>query len=397
VNKTTATTLNRLQNSHDAAHVELERYKLLVDSVEDYAIFLMDTTGHIQTWNKGAEKNKGYRADEIIGKHFSDFYLPEDKKARKPERELELAIRLGRVEDEDWRVRKDGSKFWANVVITTLYDTDGKHVGFAKVTRDLTERKQNEDTLRQSNSALKQQQRELEELNISKDEFISLASHQLRTPATAIKQLLGMLIQGFFGDIEPKHLELITRAYESNERQINIVNNLLKVAQVDAGKVVLRKCATDLAMMLSDIAEEQAESLKNKHQHMTLTLPSEPVKPVMVDPEHFRMAISNLVDNASKYSHDRSDIHLTIEANPRNAVIYIRDNGVGIEEKDLPLLFEKFSRIPNELSDKVGGSGLGLYWVNRVIDMHGGKIKVTSKLGKGTTFSVHMPMETVDA
>jgi PAS domain S-box-containing protein len=397
LNKITTTNLTHLRNSHDAARVELERYKLLVESIEDYAIFLMDTTGHIQTWNKGAQKNKGYRADEIIGKHFSNFYLPEDKAAKKPERELELAMQLGRVEDEDWRVRKDGSKFWANVVITTLYDTDGKHVGFAKVTRDLTERKQNEDTLRQNNAALKQQQRELEALNVSKDEFISLASHQLRTPATAIKQLLGMLIQGFFGDVEPKHLALITRAYECNDRQINIVNNLLKVAQVDAGKVVLRKSPTDLAGMLSDIAEEQAESLKNRRQRVRLTLPNDSVKPVMVDTEHFRMAISNIVDNASKYSHQKSDIELILHSDSKSAIISIQDAGVGIAEEDIPLLFEKFSRIPNELSEKVGGSGLGLYWVQRVIDMHGGTIEVISKPGKGTTFSVHMPAEPVDA
>jgi PAS domain S-box-containing protein len=122
--------LTALRSTHDATLEELQRYKLLVESVEDYAIFLLDADGYIQTWNKGARKNKGYTDEEIIGQHFSVFYLPEDNAAKKPERELKLARRLGRVEDEDWRVRKDGSRFWANVVITALHDEDDTIVGF---------------------------------------------------------------------------------------------------------------------------------------------------------------------------------------------------------------------------------------------------------------------------
>src|ERR1044072_5108150 len=127
-----------LQTRHDAVLAELERYRLLVESVQDYAIFLLDVDGNVLTWNIGAEKNKGYKAHEIIGKHFSTFYLENDKAAGKPERELELAQKFGRVEDEDWRVRKDGTQFWANVVITALYDPSGDLAGYAKVTRDLT-------------------------------------------------------------------------------------------------------------------------------------------------------------------------------------------------------------------------------------------------------------------
>ena len=130
-----------LRLKHTATLAELERYKLLIENVEDYAIFLLDTDGCVQTWNKGAQKNKGYTADEIIGKHFSTFYRQDDIDANKPERELTLARQLGRVEDEDWRVRKDGSQFWANVVITALKDDNGDLVGYAKVTRDLTDRK----------------------------------------------------------------------------------------------------------------------------------------------------------------------------------------------------------------------------------------------------------------
>jgi len=175
-------------NQQQAISSDLAKYKLLVESIEDYAIFLLDPTGIILTWNKGAELIQGYPADEIIGKHFSTFYVEQDIKAKKPERELELAKLHGRVEDEDWRVRKDGSHLWANVVITALYDDKKQLVGFAKVTRNVTDRKRYEDEIRRTNVVLKQQQRVLEALNTSKDEFVSLASHQLRTPATIIKQ-----------------------------------------------------------------------------------------------------------------------------------------------------------------------------------------------------------------
>jgi PAS domain S-box-containing protein len=385
--------LTSLKSKHTATLDELERYKLLVDSVEDYAIFLLDPEGYIQTWNKGAQKNKGYTSDEIIGKHFSTFYLPTDVASKKPERELKLARQLGRVEDEDWRVRKDGSQFWANVVITTLRDDDGEIVGFAKVTRDLTERKRNEDALRSNNMLLKKQQRELEALNVSKDEFISLASHQLRTPATAVKQLLGMLTQGFVGDVDPEHLALITRAYEANERQIRIVENLLKVAQLDAGKVVLRLKSVDLHKLLTDIVDEHLATITSKDQTISLDFQRTTHLAACLDPDHFRMAFGNLIDNASKYTREGGKLSVSTRVDDSKLFIALHDEGVGISAHDQKLLFKKFSRITNELSEKVGGSGLGLYWVKRVMEMHQGDITVKSAPGKGSTFTVELPLE----
>lgn len=392
-----ASKLSSLTSTHTATLDELERYKLLVESVEDYAIFLLDADGYIQTWNRGAQKNKGYTAEEIIGKHFSIFYLPADIEAKKPERELILARQLGRVEDEDWRVRKDGSRFWANVVITALKDKDGGIVGFAKVTRDLTERKNNEDLLRSNNTLLKRQQRDLEALNVSKDEFISLASHQLRTPATAIKQLLGMLSQGFVGEVNPKHLALIEKAYEANERQIRIVENLLKVAQLDAGKIVLRIKSVNLHDYLADIIEEQSASAEKRGQTIKLDIKSSTPAILSLDADHFRMAFGNLIDNASKYSPEKSTISVLARGNNNTVVLTVKDNGVGINPEDQKHLFEKFSRISNELSEKVGGSGLGLYWVKRVVEMHHGTISVRSKRHQGSSFIVSLPKDGPDA
>jgi PAS domain S-box-containing protein len=379
-----------LQKRHTAALGEIDRYKLLVDSVQDYAIFLMDPDGYIMTWNKGAEKYKGYKADEIIGKHFSNFYMEEDKAADKPARELVLAKQMGRVEDEDWRVRKDGSKFWANVVITPLYNDNHELVAFAKVTRDLTERKAQEDAIKAANKQLKKQQYELEKMNTSKDEFISLASHQLRTPATAIKQLLGMLLEGFYGEVPDELESILEKAYTNNERQLNIVNRLLKVAQLDSGKVILRKELIDINDMLEGIAAEYAETAHARNQVVQYDPSAGPVY-LRVDRENLRMSICNLMDNALKYTPEGGTITLGIKREKGDGVIYISDTGVGIGKDDIAKLFDKFVRIPNEMSQKVGGSGLGLYWVQKIVSLHGGKTAVTSRLGQGTTFSIVLP------
>lgn len=384
----------RVTKGHADALSELERYKILVESIEDYAIFMLNTTGHIMSWNKGAQKAKGYSADEIIGQHFSKFYSDEDNAADKPARELALAIKQGRVEDEDWRIRKDGSKFWANVVITCLYDTNGQHIGYAKVTRDLTDRKQQEDQVRRTNVQLKQQQRELEKLNASKDEFISVASHQLRTPATAIKQLLGILTEGIYEEVSPGAMKVIKKAYESNERQLNIVNNLLKVAQIDAGKVVLNQSEGDINLLLVDLVEEYGDTVTERHQ--TITLDSIGGEPLMAiyDNEYLRMALSNLIDNASKYTPPGGSIKVIANQDGKHIYVSIQDNGVGISEEDIKKIFSKFVRIPNEMSQKVGGSGLGLYWLQKVIELHGGNVEIKSKLGVGTTFRIILPKVT---
>lgn len=379
-----------LQTEHKKTLSELERYKILVENVQDYAIFFMDPGGYIQTWNKGAEKNKGYTHKDIIGKHFSIFYSDQDNADKKPEQELEIAKKVGRVEDEDWRYRKDGSKFWANVVITALYDEQNNLQGFAKVTRNLTERKVNEDSLRSANSLLQEQQKELQRLNESKDEFISLASHQLRTPATAIKQLLGLMLEGFEGELPQNIRSLLEKTYESNERQISIVNSLLKVAQVDSGKVVLRKKSLDLNEIVRSLIKQYTGIIKLKEQVISVNLQAEPLFGY-IDEQYYRMALENILDNASKYTENGGNITISSKMVGDHAVISIADSGVGISPENISSLFAKFNRIPNDLTYKVAGSGLGLYWAEKIIDLHQGAIEVDSELKKGTTFSVSVP------
>ncbi|MFZ1324380.1 MAG: PAS domain-containing sensor histidine kinase [Candidatus Saccharimonadales bacterium] len=369
---------------------ELDRYRLLVETIKDYAIFHLDTTGHIASWNTGAQRFKGYLPDEIIGKHFSIFYTPIDKQNKKPEWELEVAMKEGRVEDESWRVRKDGTRFWANVIITALFDTEGNHIGFAKVTRDLTERKKYEDNLYKANVRLEASYKELQALSATKDEFISLASHQLRTPATGVKQYLNLLLEGYAGPLSELQMDYLHKAYASNDRQIEIVNDLLRVAQVDAGKVILVKTVTDIGELVADVIDEQVDSFKGRNQGVAYKSPAKTIR-ANIDKVRLRMVIENLIDNASKYTPDKGNITVSVREESGDVYISIEDNGVGIAKKDQSKIFEKFGRANNKLTQKVSGSGLGLYWADKIIKLHDGAIELESQKGKGTAFTIRLP------
>jgi PAS domain S-box-containing protein len=370
----------------------IEFYKLLVNSIEDYAIFLLDPQGVISSWNRGAQKLKGYTPDEIIGTHFSIFYAKADVAKGKPMHLLDMAELLGHVEDEGWRFKKDGNRFWADVIITALRDPSGELIGFAKVTRDLTERKKHEDAMRLANEQLAGQRLELETLNSAKDEFISLASHQLRTPVSGVKQFLGLLLEGYAGELTEQQRDYLQRAYDGNNRQIELINNLLHVAQVDAGKIVLVVSPTNLATLIQDIIDEQVDSFKDRKQRVLLDLPAKDIK-ANVDTLRFRMALENLVSNASKYTPAGGSITIGLRETPKHIEVKVTDTGVGIKPEELPRLFTKFSRIPNALSEVVGGSGLGLYWAQKVIQLHHGQVVVESQYNQGSTFTIRIPKE----
>lgn len=228
------------------------------------------------------------------------------------------------------------------------------------------------------------------DLNKTKDEFISLASHQLRTPATGVKQYLGMVLEGMAGDVTDAQQALLRKAYESNERQLTIVSDLLKVAQIDAGKVRLHRKEVNIAELLTDVIKEQTDTYAIRKQILQFTAPS--FKPMaFADPDKMRMVLENVLDNASKYSEQGKPIQVTLTDEDDVIVVAIHDEGVGIARKDMKKLFGKFNRIHNHLSNHVGGTGLGLYWAKEMVDLHGGIIKVNSVLGKGSTFSVYLP------
>lgn len=229
---------------------------------------------------------------------------------------------------------------------------------------------------------------QLIEINRSKDEFIALASHQLRTPATAVKQYIGMILEGYAGDITEEQRRFLQSAYESNERQIQVVNDILRVAKLDLKKITLKRDNIDVAKLMESILHDMASQLNNRNQKLKFKTADSPIM-AYVDTEYIRMALGNIVDNASKYTPPGKSISVSVKPTVKNQVaVTISDQGVGIAEEDLGKLFKKFSRIDNPLSVKVGGTGLGLFWSNEVVQLHGGIIKVDSTPGVGTSFKV---------
>lgn len=228
------------------------------------------------------------------------------------------------------------------------------------------------------------------EVQAAKDELLSLASHQLRTPATGVKQYLGMVIQGFAGDISSTQRDFLDRAYASNERQLHIINDILYLAKLDAGRIVLTKTEFDLAELLKSICEDLQESGREAGVKLSVTAPKEAL--ALGDGHMIRMVIENLITNAIKYTHPGGKVAISMRSDDKGCyVIDVADTGVGIEPGDIPKLFQQFVRIPNERSNQVSGTGVGLYLARSLAIMHGGDIKVKSRFGEGTTFTLIIP------
>ncbi len=259
---------------------------------------------------------------------------------------------------------------------------------------DVTDQwKLKEDMAEMTESLIEQRDR-LQGLNNSKDEFISLASHQLRTPATAVKQYTGMLIHGYGGKLTKKQLVMLGVAYKNNERQLEIVEDLLRVAQVDAGKVYLDKTVCDIEKLISDAIDNQSLLFESRKQKIIFQKPNSPMK-ATIDINLILMVIENILDNAAQYSKEGDDINITVKKAGPNIAITIKDEGVGIAKKDMTKLFKKFSRVDNPMSASVKGTGLSLYWAKKVLKLHNAKIKVYSEEKKGTKFEIILPINDI--
>ena len=238
---------------------------------------------------------------------------------------------------------------------------------------------------------LTHQRDELQKLNLAKDEFVSLASHQLRTPATVVKQYAAMLNQGYVGDLTEEQSDMVNIIYKSNERQLEIIEDLLRVARVDDGKVYLEKSACDVTELLEAVIEKQAVLFKARKQTVLFNKPKKKIV-AMMDRKLMRMVLDNLLDNAGKYSKPNCQITIVVEQNDISTKISVQDTGVGIRKADIHKLFKKFSRIDNSLSITAGGTGLGLYWAKKILDLHQGSIEIGSTLHKGSIFTVILPI-----
>jgi PAS domain S-box-containing protein len=358
----------------DGNPVASDQFRLLVENVSDYAIFGLDPAGNITSWNLGAEKIKGYAAHEIIGQHFSKFYLPDAIAAGWPQHELELAKAEGRFEDEGWRIRKDGSRFWANVVITALYDENRRLRGFAKITRDLT--------------AAKEAQR-LEEEGRQTHRFLAVLAHELRNPLAPIASA----VKAMEIHATPETMEWARKLIERQTTQLGrLVDDLLDISRVNTGKIVLRNETFDLREVVH-AAEEAMRSLINEHGHIfSISVPNEPVW-VHGDRVRLVQTVVNLLSNAAKYTQDSGKIFLGLATAGDTAHIVVRDNGMGIPKQWLPRVFDLFSQVDARAERTEGGLGIGLSLVKELIALHGGTVEaISAGPGQGSEFVVTLPL-----
>jgi PAS domain S-box-containing protein len=351
-----------------------EVFQLLVSAVRDYAIFMLDPEGNVATWNAGAQRIKGYAPSEIIGRHFSTFYTEEDKQDRKPERELTIARAEGSVEDEGWRVRKDGSQFWANVVITAVYDESGELRGFAKVTRDLSDRKRMEG---------------LEEQGRNLTEFLAMLAHELRNPLAPIRNAAAIL--SMVRDASPQ----VAWCREVIERQTahltRLVDDLLDVSRITRGKLRLEGAIMDLNAAVTRAVETVQPFIEHRGHRLQVSLSKEAV-PVNGDETRLTQVVINLLNNSAKYTPEGGDIRLEVFTQGRDAVIRVTDTGAGIAPHLLERIFDLFTQGERTLARSEGGLGIGLTLARRIVQMHGGSIAATSDgAGKGSAFTVRLP------
>ncbi|PZX34643.1 two-component regulatory system protein; signal transduction histidine kinase ATPase [Cupriavidus phytorum] len=367
--------LTEQRRAAEALRQSEESLRLLVEGVKDYAIFMLDPGGHIVSWNSGASYIKGYRRDEIIGRHFSLFYPQEDIAAGKPARHLDLARRAGRIEDEGWRVRKDGSLFWANVTLTAVYDDSRALRGFAKVTRDMSERRRREELERSS-----------QRLN----EFLATLSHELRNPLAPVRSALtAMRLAPGDGALANQSLALIERQVTHLSR---LVDDLLDIGRITSGRIELRTGPVELDEIIGLAIEGARPALDAKSQRVDVQGTPGAIR-MDADKTRLVQVLQNLVLNASKFSPPGSVVTIAAAVQNRTLELRVTDQGRGISPHALEDIFQLFVQESRPGTDVQGGLGIGLSLCRSLVELHGGTIAATSAgPGLGSTFTVRLPL-----
>jgi len=331
-----------------------------------------DASARISRINQTALRILGFSEKEILGRWFPEIIVAEDERGNRLtsiDRPMGQAFLSGQtVSARTYYRRKDGTRIPVFLTVSPVM-LDSKPIGAIEVFRDIS-----------TELALER----------AKDEFVAIASHQLRTPATAVKQYVGLLLEGYSDPLTENQRLFLERAYESNERQLQIVQEILKVTQLDLEKVVLNIENRDIRSIVSEAVASVKSNFDAKQQKIIIKEPDEPLK-AKVDPDQMRAAIENLLENASNYTWPGKTITISSRRLKDRVRIMVKDEGVGIDAHDFPKLFQKFSRIPNPLSVEVSGTGLGLYWAAKIIHLHGGYVHVASTVGKGSIFTINLP------
>lgn len=352
-------------------------YRALMEGVTDYAILVLDPGGYITTWNAGARKLKGYEAEEIVGHHFSIFYTPEDRALGVPEQSLVSARTEGKVEEESLRVRKDGSRFWASQVIAPVWADDGALLGYIKVTRDITERKEADAAINDYVEKLKRSNQEL-------DDFAYIASHDLKEPIRGLSNNSKFLLEDYADAVDDAGKRRLNRMVYLCQRMESLVDDLLYFSRLSRQELAIQ--TVDLNTVIRDIELMMEGSLLERGAEIVVP---EPLPVITCDVPRVTEVFRNLITNAVKYNKQtkkRVEIGVsdTDGASPV-PVFYVRDNGIGIEERFFSDIFRIFKRL-NEEDDSVKGTGVGLTFVKKIVERHGGRIWLESEPGAGTTF-----------
>jgi PAS domain S-box-containing protein len=363
-----------------------ERFRLLVEGVRDYAIFMLDPTGRIVSWNRGAEALKQYRADEIIGHSFSAFYPADDVAAGKPARELEIALREGRYEEEGWRIRKDGSTFWAGVLITAVHGDDGSLLGFSKVTRDLTERRAAQERAIADTRRIT----EIETASRTKSEFLTAMSHELRTPINATMGYADLLLMQIGGELSEQQREYVARVRGSQEHLLAIINDLLNYGRIEAGQLGYEIAPAPLRELIDKVFPMVHPQATTKG--LTLVKQQCPNILVKVDRIKAEQIILNLLSNAVKFTPSGGRVLLGCELQGSTGRIIVEDNGPGIPPEKHEAIFAPFVQLGRSLTSGHEGTGLGLAISRDLARAMAGDITVESALGTGSRFILTLPV-----
>lgn len=393
--------LTQRRSHEEALRQSEERFRLLVEGVKDYAIFMLDANGKVVTWNTGAERIKGYSAEQIIGRHFSVFYPAEARESGWPDHELRVAAETGSFQDEGWRLRRDGSTIWASVTITALRGEDGQLLGFAKLTRDLSDRKraealelasrQREEILEAERTARMSAQRATR----IKDEFLATLSHELRTPLSAIVGWTSLL-KKTGASMKPDDLAHGLEVIERNARaQTRLIDDLLDLSRILSGKVRL-----DLQQVsMGDVVQRAVESAEPvaDTKGIRLTTLIDPAPSIISgDATRLQQVLWNLLSNAIKFTPKGGRVQVLMQRVNSHIELSVSDTGIGVPASFLPQVFDRFSQRDSSTTRNYGGLGLGLAISKQLVELHGGTIRAASEgEDRGSTFSVELPISIV--
>lgn len=369
-----------LEGRRQALAENEERLRMIVDAVPDYAIYMLDPDGRVASWNSGAERIKGYRAEEIIGRHFSCFYPREDVEHDKPQQALELAREQGSIFDEGWRVRKDGTQFWAGVTVTALRSPDGQLKGFTKVLRDRTESRRARDELLKANQ-------ELARSNADLEGFASVVSHDLRSPLLSISGAAELLDTHCRGNVEAE--KLLGYLCSSVDEMSRLIRSILNYSRADRGSLQAAPCNP------ADVLQRVLASLQKTLQTAGGKVAWDPLPSVKADETLLGQLFQNLIENALKYRREEPPaVHVSSTGQCNGQCEFlVTDNGLGMAPGNLNRIFEPFERLNADKGkdSKQTGIGLGLATCKKIVERHGGRIWAESQPGQGSTFHFTLP------